>query len=224
MSTGGNEMLLEKNNRILFMGDSITDCGRNYDAKPATHSSWGEGYVNVINAYTTALLPDKQLMIVNRGISGDTVLDLQKRWEKDVLEFKPDFVTIKIGVNDVWRHFDGVFCQDEMISVEQFEEVYRTLIEQTLPYVKGIILLSPFMVEANTEDPMRKMVDKYRSVVEKLATEFDLPYGDIQERIDKYLKYQSSYVLSSDRVHPSLAGHMIIAKVWLEVVKIIGEK
>lgn len=216
-------MLFEKNDRIIFIGDSITDSGRNYDAKPATWSSWGDGYVNVINGYTTALLPEKQLMIVNKGISGDTILDLQRRFEQDVLDFKPDFVTIKIGVNDVWRHFDGVFCQDEMVSVEQFEEVYRTLIEQTLLHVKGIILLSPFMVEANTEDPMRKMVDKYRNVVEKLASEFDLPYGNIQEKIDEYLKHQSSYVLSSDRVHPSLAGHMIIAKTWMETTGIINK-
>ena len=71
----------------------------------------GDGYVHLINAYTTALLPQMELMIVNRGVSGDTVVDLKKRWKDDVLAFHPDWVTIMIGVNDVWRHFDGTLLK-----------------------------------------------------------------------------------------------------------------
>lgn len=207
-------MHFEKNNRILFMGDSITDCNRDYGAV----TSWGEGYVNVINAYTTAFLPEKELMIVNRGVSGDTILKMARRWEKDVLDFGPDWVTVMIGVNDVWRHYDGVFCQEEMVSLSQFETVYRNLIEKTLPSVQGMILLSPFMVELRQDDSFRQEVDDYRAVAEKLSKEYGLIYGNVQEKIDKFLTHQSSYVLSPDRVHPSLAGHFMIAKTWLEAV------
>ena len=213
-------MLFEKNDRILFMGDSITDCNRNYQAVPAGWSSWGDGYVNLINAYTTALLPEKELMIANRGVSGDTIIKLKERWQKDVLEFHPDWVTIMIGVNDVWRHYDGVFCQEEMVDLQTFEAVYRQLIEQTLPHVKGIILLSPFMIEARTNDPFRQEVDQYRLVAKKLAKEFNLTYGNVQEKFDEFLAHQSSYVLAPDRVHPSLAGHLLIAKTWLEAAEI----
>lgn len=214
-------MLFEKNARIVFMGDSITDSGRNYDAKPAGWSSWGDGYVSLINGYTTAFLPDKELMIVNRGINGHRINDLQDRWQKDVMDFKADYVTVKIGVNDVYGNFGGAFNHDDrIVNVETYERIYRELIEQTLPTVKGMILLSPFLVESNMHDPIRRMVDEYRSVVEKLAKEYNLPYGDVQAEIDEFLKVQPGLELSYDRVHPVLAGHVLIAKTWLKAVGI----
>lgn len=214
------QMLIEKGDRLLFMGDSITDSNRQYDAMPAGWSSWGDGYVNLLNAYTTALLPAEELMVVNRGVSGDTIIDLEKRWALDALAFKADWVTVMIGVNDVWRHFDGTFAQVPLVSLAEFEASYRRLIAVTLPTVKGMILLSPFMVESHLADPMRQQVDAYRQVVEKLALEYGLPYGNVQAKVDEFLRHQSSYVLSSDRVHPSLAGHLLIAQTWLETVGI----
>lgn len=213
-------MLFEKKDRLLFMGDSITDSGRNYDAMPAGWSSWGDGYVNLLNAYTTALLPETELMVVNRGVSGNTVVDMAARWQTDALDFQADWVTIMIGVNDVWRHYDGTFPQVVQVDAGQFEQVYRELIEVTLPKVKGIILLSPFMVEGRLDDPMRQQVDQYRAIVEKLAADYQLPYGNVQAKVDEFLQHQSSYVLSSDRVHPSLAGHLLIAQAWLEATGI----
>lgn len=215
------KMEIKKKARLVFVGDSITDSNRNYEATLAGWSSFGDGYVNLINAYTTALLPDQEYMVINQGISGDTVADLKIRWESDVLALKPDVVTIMIGVNDVWRHFDGTFCQSELVNLSRFEKIYRELIEKTLTEGISVILLSPFMVEQNREDPMRGMIDDYRSIVRKLAEEYQLICGDVQKKIDQFLKYQSSYVLSSDRVHISLAGHLLIAKEWLEATKII---
>lgn len=213
-------MLFEKKDRLLFMGDSITDSGRNYDAMPAGWSSWGDGYVNLLNAYTTALLPETELMVVNRGVSGNTIVDMAARWQTDALDFQADWITIMIGVNDVWRHYDGTFPQVVQVDAGQFEQVYRELIEVTLPKVKGIILLSPFMVEGRLDDPMRQQVDQYRAIVEKLAADYQLPYGNVQAKVDEFLQHQSSYVLSSDRVHPSLAGHLLIAQAWLEATGI----
>ncbi|MEB6062324.1 SGNH/GDSL hydrolase family protein [Enterococcus gallinarum] len=212
-------MLMSKKDRLLFVGDSITDSNRNREAIPAGWSSWGDGYVNLINAYTTALLPNQELMVVNRGNSGDTIIELEQRWQTDVLDFQPDWVTIMIGINDVWRHFDGVFSQAPLVDESQFEQVYRSLIEQTISQVKGLILLSPFMVEQNKQDPMRNHLTKYQEVVQRLAQEYQLLYGDVQQEVDRFLIQQSSYVISSDRVHPSLAGHVLIAKTWLETVE-----
>lgn len=211
---------MDKKDRIVFMGDSITDCNRNYQALPAGWSSWGEGYVNLINAYTTALFPEKELMIVNQGVSGDTIVDLINRWEKDCLSFQPNWVTVMIGINDIWRQFDGRFMQTALIDEQIFEKTYRELIEKTKEHVKGMILLSPFMVEGNKKDPMREKVDNYREITQRLAEEYQLLYGDCQKPIDEFLTCQSSYVLSSDRVHPSLAGHLLLAKVWLESIKL----
>ncbi len=213
-------MLFERKDRLLFIGDSITDSNRNYDAMPAGWSSWGDGYVNLLNAYTTALLPEQELMIVNRGNSGDTIVDLEARWQADALGFGADWVTVMIGVNDVWRHFDGRFAQVPLVSEAVFEATYRRLIEETLPTVKGMILLSPFMAESNLADPMRQHVDAFRMIIEKVAKEYGLLYGNVQNKIDEFLRHQSSYVLSSDRVHPSLVGHLLIAQTWLEAVGI----
>lgn len=214
------QWLFDKGDRLLFMGDSITDSNRLYEAMPAGWGSWGDGYVNLLNAYTTALLPEEELMVVNRGVSGNTIVDLEQRWSADALAFNADWITVMIGVNDVWRHFDGTFAQVPLVSIAEFEACYRRLLDQTLPTVKGMILLSPFMVESSLEDAMRQRVDAYRGVVEKLAEEYQLSYGNVQAKVDEFLHHQSSYVLSSDRVHPSLAGHLLIAQTWLETVGI----
>ncbi len=208
-------MLFDKGDRLLFIGDSVTDSSRNYEAPPAGWSSWGEGYVNLINAFTTALCPQAELMIINKGVSGDRIIDLEKRWEEDVLQLKPDWVTIMIGINDVWRHFDSVFSQDEQVSKEMFREKYASLIEKTQKKTKGILLLSTFMVESYREDPMRKMTDEYNQITKESADHYGLKYIDVQKYFDDFLIHQSSYVLSSDRVHPSLAGHLLISKAWM---------
>lgn len=215
-------MIFEKNDRIVFIGDSITDSNRNYNAKLAGWSSWGDGYVNILNAYTTALLPEYELMVINQGVSGNCIKDLNDRWQQSIFDLNPDWVTIMVGINDVWRHYDGTFSQDSQVSAEQFSQIYRSLIEKTLPQVKGMILLSPYMIEANVEDPMRKQMDSYRQIVKELATEYNTLYGNVQAPIDIFLQCQSSYVLSSDRIHPSTAGHLLIAKTWLEATGLVG--
>ncbi|OJG72381.1 hypothetical protein RV11_GL002963 [Enterococcus phoeniculicola] len=214
---GEEQMIFSKNDRIIFVGDSITDSNREYAAPPAKWASWGEGYVNVINGYTTAFHPAKELMIINKGISGNRIVDLPNRWQEDVLDLAPDWVVIMIGINDVWRHFDGTFCQDEQVTETVFFETYRTLVKDTLPAVKGMILLSAFMVEKNLEDTMRKKVEVYNQLTRQVAEEFSIRFVDVQAYFDEFLKHQSSYVLSSDRVHPSLAGHLLIAKAFLDV-------
>lgn len=207
--------------RILFIGDSITDSNRDRNAKPGSWNSFGDGYVELIHAYTTGILPKQEFMIINKGNSGDRILDLEKRWQEDVLDLHPDIVTIMIGVNDVWRHFDSVFQQEEQVSIDQFAEIYEKIIRETLTQTKQIIIMSAFMIESNINDLMRKQLTEYNAVSKELAEKYQLTYIDIQTLIDQFLIYQSSYILSVDRVHPSLPGHMIIAEKWLSVVRFL---
>lgn len=213
-------MELDSNDRIIFIGDSITDCNRDYQALPARWNSWGDGYVSLINAYTTGVFPEKEWMVINKGVSGDRITDLLNRWDEDVIELRPDWVNIMIGINDVWRHFDGTFCQEIQVSSYLFESVYRKLIEKTISKVKGISLMSAFMVEKEKNDPMRKMVDEFNQITQKIALDYNLSYINVQALIDEFLQCQSSYVLSSDRVHPSLAGHVLIAKSWIDLFEL----
>lgn len=217
-------MQLETGSRLLMIGDSITDCGRDYNLPPAAGNSFGEGYVNLINGCLTGLMPESKIMVINKGISGNTILDLRRRWKEDVLDLKPDYVSVMIGVNDVWRHFDSILQQMEQVDLGTFKNTYRELIENTRPKVKNMILLSPFMLEENREDNMRKMLDQYTKAVQELADEYGLLFVDVQAKMDQFLTHLSSYMLAGDRVHPNTAGHMIIAKAFLDAVSFSWEK
>ena len=212
----GEKMLLQEGTRLVMIGDSITDCNRAYDAMPAGWGSFGDGYVNLVNACLTGLAPEQKVMVINKGISGNTILDLQSRWDEDVLALKPDWVSIMIGVNDAWRHFDGVLSQVEQVEMDQFEQVYEELILKTKDRVKGMVLMSPFMIEANEQDEMKQMVKAFAAVAKKLATKYQMPYVDVQQKMDDFTKVLSSYALAADRVHPNVQGHMIIAKSFLD--------
>ncbi len=209
--------MLDKNSTLVMIGDSITDCGRNYDAKPAEWGSFGDGYVSLVNAALIAFKPEYKIMVINKGISGNTIRDLKGRWQEDVLNMNPDYVSIMIGVNDAWRHFDSApFAKFNQIEPSEYESVYRELIEKTLPHVKGIYILPPYIIEPDKNEPMSKLVREFGAIGKKLSEEYSLKYIDVQEAIDTFLEKAHSYVLSQDRVHPVLQGHMILAKTFLD--------
>lgn len=212
-------MQLQKYANLVFVGDSVTDCGRDYDADPAGWGSFGDGYVSLINASLTARYPDYEIMVANKGVNGNDILKMRQRWQKDVLDLKPDYVSILIGINDVWRHFDGVFQHlNNLVDLNLYRQTYQDLIDQTKPVTNEIFIMSPFMFEPNHEDAMRSLVDQYREVAESLARENHLVYIDVQEAVDHFLTMQSGYILSSDRVHPNLQGHMLVASTWLNAI------
>lgn len=209
-------MVLDKGTRLVMIGDSITDCGRDREAIPAGWGSYGDGYVNLVNACLVGLAPEKQIMVINRGNSGDRITDLKARWKTDVMELKPDWVSMMIGINDVWRHFDAVVRQEVQVDIRTYEQVYEELIQQTLPEVKGMIIMSPFMIEINKNDPMCKMMNEYAKAAKRAAAKYNLIFVDVQARFNTFLEHLSSFELAADRVHPDIKGHMIIAKAFLD--------
>lgn len=211
-------MKLEKNSKLLFIGDSITDCERDYNARLAGWGSFGNGYVSLINAFLTGLAPEYAISVYNKGISGNTVLDLANRWEEDVLSLNSDYVAIMIGINDVWRHFNAVMEPIIKVDEETFKKTYEDLILKTKPKVKQIYLMSAFMIIETKDYPMRKKLEKYIQITKDLAQKYDLPFIDLQERFDIFLESLPAYALSSDHVHPNLSGHMIIAKAFLDKI------
>lgn len=211
-------MELEKKSKLLFVGDSITDCERNYDAVPAGRDSFGEGYVSLVNAFLTGLAPEYAISVYNKGISGNNVLDLENRWDKDVLDLNPDYVSVMIGVNDVWRHYSAIMQPVPKIDEKTFRETYEKLILKTKPKVKQMYLMSAFMIIETKDYPMRKQLENYIQITKELAEKYDLVFINVQERFDKFLESLPAYVLSSDHVHPNLSGHMIIAKAFLDKI------
>jgi len=211
-------MKIHPNSKLLMIGDSITDCGRARPIAEAPGESLGNGYVSLINACLTATLPRANIRIVNMGVSGDTVRDLAARWKGDVMALKPDWLSIMIGINDVWRQFDSWMQMETHVSLEEYRQTLERLIQTTKPQLKGLILMTPYFIEPNRSDPMRAMMDKYGAVVRSLAGRYGAIFVDTQAAFDNVLKELNPMALAADRVHPNLTGHMILARAFLKSV------
>ena len=200
---------------ILFIGDSITDCGR---VRPLGQGAGlGESYVAFVDSLLAAFYPERHIRVLNTGTGGNRVTDLESRWQEDVIDLAPDWVSIMIGINDVWRQFDNPSdsCQ---VTIDQYEITYRTLLEQSRSKLKGLVLMTPYYIESNLSDPMRKQMDIYSAVVERLAFDFDAVFVNVQAAFDSYLVNRTTQSLCGDRVHPNKTGHMIMAKSFLTAI------
>lgn len=200
------------NNKIvMFTGDSITDCNR---ARPI-----GDGFGNMGNSYvarifvdTWADFPTHNIHYLNSAISGNTTKQLLDRFDTDILAYHPDYVFMMIGVNDVWRHFDGNKFNTTLIYPEETAKNMETMIVKILETGARPIIISPYFLDRNHEDPMRKMVDEINELYKKLAEKYNIGYIDVQTPFDEYLKTGSVYILSQDRVHPNSVGISLIAR------------
>ena len=159
-------MIINSNDRILFTGDSITDCGRNREQE----MNLGFGYAAFIAARLQAYLASPELKIFNRGISGNRASDLLGRVESDLLALKPTVVSILIGINDVWRRYDS----KDITTAEVFEENYRTLLKKISTELDArVILLEPFLLHVPEDRyAWREDLNPKIDVVRKLAIEF----------------------------------------------------
>ncbi|MBO4368013.1 MAG: SGNH/GDSL hydrolase family protein [Clostridia bacterium] len=158
------------------------------------------------------------LHFINMGIGGNQVRDLDKRWQTDVLDLKPDWVCVLIGINDVWRRFDCPTMPDEYVPLDEYEKTYESLIERTLPHVKGMVLMAPYFMEPNRRDPMRAEMDKYGAAVRRLAEKYGLTFIDLQAGWDELFQHMHPCNIAWDRIHPNRVGHTYIAKQFLKAV------
>jgi lysophospholipase L1-like esterase len=207
-------MQLQKNDTLLMIGDSITDCGRT-PAGEGLFEGVGKGYVAQVEALLRVWYPELYIRVINKGTSGNTVRDLKARWQTDVLDLQPDWLSIMIGVNDVWRQFDQPLMIESHVYAEEYEQTLRELITQTRPQLKGLVLMTPFFIEPNTNDAMRTKMDTYSQIVKRVATEYDTLLVDTQTAFDSILNHMYSATIALDRVHPNQIGHMAIARTFL---------
>ena len=211
-------MLFEKNDTVLFIGDSISDYERARPVGEGLFNAWGHSYVACAGALLSCMYPELRLRVVNMGIGGNQIRDLRDRWQSDVMDLHPDWVSVLIGINDVWRQFDCPQIPETHVSPEGYEESYEKLIQETLPTVKGMILMTPYYMEPNTADPMRKRMDEYGAIVKKLAEKYRLTFVDLQQGWDRLFQHMHSTNIAWDRVHPNQTGCMYIAKQFLSAV------
>jgi lysophospholipase L1-like esterase len=211
-------MIFEKNDKLVMIGDSITDCGRGRPAGEGLFDPYGNGYVNMVKAFLDAQYPELAIRVVNKGNSGNTVRELESRWQEDVLDLKPDWVSIMIGINDVWRQFDSPKMPEGHVGLEEYQTTLERLVAKTLPDVKGIILVAPYFIESNLNDAMRVRMEEYASVVRSLAEKNDAVLVDTQAGFDGMLETMHPMALAWDRIHPNTSGHALLAKVFLKAV------
>ncbi len=212
-------MLLKQGQKLVMIGDSITDCERARPRGEGLFGAIGKGYVALVEAQLNVRYPERRIRVVNMGTSGNTVRDLAARWDADVIELKPDWLSIMIGINDVWRQFDIPTIHESHVGIEEYETKLEALIERTKPLVEGIVLMTPFYIEPNKGDAMRAAMDRYGAVVKKLAEKHGARFVDTQAAFDRLLDHIYPATLAWDRVHPNLTGHAALARAFLEAVE-----
>lgn len=202
-------------------GDSITDTGRVRplgEGREGTNP-YGNGYVNIVAGYLGAEYPELGIRVVNKGISGDQCPALLARWDEDVLALSPDWVSILIGINDVWREFDMPYMKYNHSGLQKYGDSLAQCIEKTLPITKNIIVMSPYMVEPNTQDAMRVKMQSYAVCAKETAAKYQLKFVDLQAGFDRLLKYKHPMFYCWDRIHPGIIGHTMIAHEFLKAVE-----
>ncbi len=202
--------------KILFFGDSITDAGRNRDADFNLYS-YGLGYVRSLAGKLLSEAPDKY-EIVNRGISGNRVVDLYSRIKIDCWNLEPDVLSILIGVNDVWHEVS----RENGVELPRFERVYRMLLEETKERLSNtkIILCEPFVLKGSaTEESYDQFltVKEYAKVVKKLAKDYGCYFLPLQDKIDAFAEKYGVEACLADGVHPAVGGAHLIAEEWLNL-------
>lgn len=192
---------------VLFIGDSITDAGRNRD-DPA---SLGSGYAAMAAGWFTASNPGHGVRFVNRGVGGDRAVDLCSRWETDCLALEPDVVSIMIGINDVWRRYDN----DDPTPVTLFADRYRHILGAAAERGAALILLEPFLLPVREQYwHWREDLDPKLGVVRRLAQEFGASLV-AADGLMAQVAVRTPHEWAYDGVHPTPAGHALLAQAWL---------
>lgn len=200
--------------KILFQGDSITDAGRNWN----DDNNLGRGYPQLVEASLGLDEPNEHTFI-NKGISGNRIVDVYARIKRDIINYKPDVMSLLIGVNDVWHE---VGDNPNGVDTDKFYKIYKMLIEEikeALPNIK-IMILEPFVLKgcATEEhwDFFDTEVKKRAEKAKQIAKDFDLPFIELQAGFDDLAKKAPENYWLGDGVHPTAKGHEYIKRQWLK--------
>lgn len=202
-------MIIKKNATILFQGDSITAGGR------GEGNALGNGYPRHVSALFKAQFPELNVTFINRAISGNCTIDLVNRWTEDCINVKPDVLSILVGINDTWRRYD----QNKPTTAEEYYNNYKQLLMRVKSEVGdiSIIIMEPFLLQVKEgQGAWREDLDPKIQMLRLLAQE----YGAIYIPLDGVFAQNSMKIplayWAQDGVHPTEAGHGLIAQHWLK--------
>jgi lysophospholipase L1-like esterase len=203
---------------FLFQGDSITDGNRGRNNDP--NHIMGHGFAFSIASRVGARYPEKALTFYNRGISGNTLADLQSRWEKDTLALKPDVLSILVGVNDT----ELALKKPDAAAADQYEQGYRSLLNQTKAQLPAclLVLCEPFIAPVGRVKEKwpewQAEIKKRQEVVQRLSKEFQTVFVPLQKVFQEAATRASADYWVWDGIHPTVAGHELITQEWLKQV------
>ncbi len=211
----------EKENGLvfLFQGDSITDGNRGRNLDP--NHIMGHGYAFSIASRLGYAFPEKKLTFINRGISGNKVTDLEKRWKEDTLDLKPDVLSILIGIND---SSSFVNSRPEPVTLQMYNDIYRSLLDRVVKQNPNVLLVlnQPFVFKnnANSPDWEKRIADltERQRIAEKIALDYNAVYVKLQAAFDDACKKAPVDYWIWDGIHPTVAGHEVITREWLKQV------
>ena len=204
---------LKARDTIVFIGDSITDAERHRQ----TYKPLGFGYVHFAGNLVWARHPELYLSIVNTGVSGDTIRDMEHRWEEDCIAHRPNVVSILVGINDVWQLAMEPALARTAASLNEYEVTFNGLLSRTRQLCScRFVLMEPFMFCRDPDNAVLKALRPYIDVVRGLAAKYSAVLVPLQQEIDRQVTEIPQERWSADMVHPYLWAHAWIALRWLE--------
>ncbi len=212
---------MPKSSVVLFQGDSITDAGRDRKTEGSANDSrmLGRGYPHHIAAYGLSEEADLDLKVFNRGVSGNKVPDLAARWDADCIDLQPALVSILIGVNDMWHKIKGRYDG----TVEDYETGFAALLARTKDALPGVhlIVCEPFVLRCgNIDDTWFPEFDERRAAAKRVADGAGAVFVPFQTMFDEAVAAGSDpEYWAKDGVHPTVAGHGLMARTWLRTVR-----
>ena len=215
-SSDNKSFLIQDAQTVVFIGDSITDCGRRDTAVPL-----GNGYVKIAVDLITAKYPSRRIKFFNKGISGDTAPGLAARWADDVLIHNPDWVSVLVGINDLPHVPPGPRAYT---PPEEYRQAYSQFLERTKKSTNArLVLMDPFYI-SKENDPnsqrttVLKFLGEYIPIVHEMAKKFDALHVVTHDVFQQQLEYRPGDTFCPDPVYPNATGHRIIAYAWLQAV------
>ncbi|AGL14267.1 SGNH/GDSL hydrolase family protein [Actinoplanes sp. N902-109] len=205
-------MIFSSGQRIVFIGDSITDCGRR-----GAHKPYGDGYVDLVRSFVTARRPEVKLSWLNRGVGGDTVRDLAARWDADAIGTAPDWLSVMIGINDVWHAFGSK--PRRAVPIDEYATTLRALLRRAVDATGcRLIVAEPYIIEPDRAEPQRALSDRYCLAAREIAAEFQAVGVRTQDAFDDVLRSTVPADWADDRIHPHRPGHAVIAQAFLTAI------
>ena len=196
---------------------NIARKGKKYEDSYEEDSRTGTGYPRLVSAKLGYDCPN-EYKFLNRGISGNRVVDLLSRVKCDMINLAPDVMSILIGVNDVWHELDS----KNGISADKYENLYNMLLEEVkeaLPDIK-LMILEPFVLGGDAAegryDVFRQEVELRAEASRRVADKMGAVLVPLQQMFDEAEAKAPSTYWTVDGVHPTAAGHELIARAWID--------